>query len=100
MIFELSWGSCSFENEIRDQAKRYSLVPHAGRVQIGLEMFPPDERDVWESAGRVVDAILATGLVEGIQCIDRIVMDRRQSVKGGKCRVFISTSHTQPEQDT
>lgn len=99
MIIELAWDGSDFKAGIREQVERYKLTPEAGRVQVGLEMFPPDDRDVWECAGLLMDAILSNGLIGHPDMIDRIVIDRRQSIEGGKCRVFVSTSHSQPEQD-
>lgn len=99
MIIELAWDGSDFKAGIREQVERYKLTPEAGRVLVGIEMYPPDAKDIWDDAGSLMDAILSIGLISQPDMIDRIVIDRRQSIKGGKCRVFVSTSHSQPEQD-
>lgn len=87
MIIELDWQSEDFKKAIRTQASRYGLQAQGGRVQIGIEAHGCE--GLWEGLGRVLDGLVQSGMIEGAHNIDRLVIDRRESVRRDVCRVFI-----------
>lgn len=64
-----------------------------GRLSIFLSMYPPDRRrrDLDNTLKAVLDALAHAGCYEDDEQIDEIHIVRKPVLRGGRCKVVIST---------
>jgi crossover junction endodeoxyribonuclease RusA len=82
----------AFREAVAVSARLYGHVAPAGRLSVGVEIFPRDKRvsDIDNRIKSLFDALQHAGVIEDDCLIDEIKVVRRNIVKGGMCRVFIS----------
>jgi crossover junction endodeoxyribonuclease RusA len=88
----ISAQGIAFRTAVGAIASRYGAVAPKGRLSIGLEIFPRDRRvmDIDNRIKSLFDALQHAKVFEDDSLIDEIKVVRRNIVKGGMCRVFIS----------
>ena len=82
-----------FRNKVAEIIKQRGDKAPAGRLEIGVMLYPPDKRkrDIDNyGAKSLLDALTYSGLIEDDSLIDRLVIERGAIVAGGKCRIYIS----------
>ncbi len=83
----------AFRAAVAVSKRLYGHTAPAGRLSVGVELFPPDKRtrDIDNFGGKsLMDALTNAGIIEDDSLIDELKIVRRNIVKGGMCRVFIS----------
>ena len=82
-----------FRNKVAEIIKQRGDKAPAGRLEIGVMLYPPDKRkrDIDNyGAKSLLDALTYSGLIEDDSLIDRLVIERGAIVAGGKCRIYVS----------
>jgi crossover junction endodeoxyribonuclease RusA len=74
-------------------AKAKRIQPIAGRLSVELDMYPPDQRqrDIDNVCKAVLDALQHAGVYEDDGQIDRLLVQRRSIIAGGKAIARVST---------
>lgn len=83
----------AFREAVALAAKLHGEKAPAGRLEVGVMLYPPDrrKRDIDNyGAKSLLDALTHAGIIEDDSLIDRLVIERGAIVKGGKCRVYLS----------
>ena len=68
-------------------------LPYLGSVAIKIDLFPPDrrQRDIDNVLKPLFDVLKKFSVIDDDKQIDRLVMERWQPVKGGRCRLFVTS---------
>ena len=63
-----------------------------GRLQVAIALFPPDRRrrDIDNVQKSLNDALQHAGVFDDDEQIDVLLIERKEIVKGGKCKVVIT----------
>lgn len=63
----------------------------SGRLSVEVELYPTDKRarDIDNCLKSLLDALTHAGVYLDDEQIDRLVVTRKEQVKGGMCRVMI-----------
>ena len=83
----------AYRAAVVDYVTRHKLVAPEGRLCVAIDLFPPDRRrrDIDNSSKAALDALTHAGVYQDDCLIDQLHITRKQVVKGGMLRVFIST---------
>ena len=84
----------AFRTAVAHFAGLRGAIAPKGRLSVGVELFPPDKRvrDIDNYGGKtLLDALTHAGVIEDDSLVDELRIVRRTIVKGGMCRVFISS---------
>uniref|UniRef100_UPI004047B02E RusA family crossover junction endodeoxyribonuclease n=1 Tax=Rheinheimera sp. TaxID=1869214 RepID=UPI004047B02E len=82
----------AFRTEVRIavlKARAYKKL--SGRLSVEVELYPADKRarDIDNCLKSLLDALTHAGVYLDDEQIDRLVVTRKEQVKGGMCRVMI-----------
>lgn len=89
----LSPAGVAFRNAVCVAAGLHNLNAPEGRLFVGVQLFPPDNRvrDIDNFGGKaLLDALTHSKIIKDDSLIDCLTIQRMPVIKGGKCRVFIS----------
>ena len=79
--------------EFRHSIKQLITVdnPMTGRLEVKIEIYPRDKRktDIDNRIKPLLDALQHAGVFEDDSQIDRLVIERKEIMKGGQCVVTI-----------
>lgn len=92
-ITHISKNGKAFRDAVATAAALYGERAPEGRLVIGVDLFPPDKRtrDIDNYGGKsLLDALVHAKVIEDDSLVDELRIVRRNIVKGGMCRVFIS----------
>lgn len=84
----------------REYVDRYKLVAPDGRLQVAIEVFPPDnrKRDLDNVGKACLDALQHAGVYADDCLIDDLRFTRMKVVKDGMLRIFISQYRVEHEE--
>lgn len=88
----ISKQGLEYRKAVKVAMQEYAFDPFECRIEVGVELYPPNKRafDIDNRIKALLDALQAAGAFIDDGLVDRLVVERKQIVKGGKCRVFIS----------
>lgn len=92
----------AFREAVALSKRLYGHSAPEGRLSIGVELYPPDrrKRDIDNFGGKsLLDALTHAGIIEDDSLVDELRIVRKEVVKEGKCRVFISQCRPIEELD-
>lgn len=89
----ISPAGIKYRAHVQEYAALHGLKAPNERLHVGVIVFPPDKRvrDLDNLFKGLLDSLVFAGVILDDSLIDRLWIERLQVVKGGKCRVFIST---------
>ena len=88
----LSPKGVAFREAVKLSAYLHKQIAPAGRLMVGVELYPPNKRiiDIDNRIKPLLDALTCAGIIIDDSLIDKITIERKDIIKEGKCRVFIS----------
>ena len=94
-ITYISKKGVEFRKLVADYVSEFSIVAPPGRLLVGIDIYPDSKRrmDIDNRIKPLLDALEHAGVMENDSLVDKLVVERKQILKGGKCRVFISEFH-------
>lgn len=89
----LSPKGVAFREAVKLSAYLHKQIAPEGRLMVGVELFPPNKRiiDIDNRIKPLLDALTCAGIIIDDSLIDKIIIERKEIIKEGKCRVFISS---------
>lgn len=90
-ITYISKKGVDFRMRVSDYVAEHQLVAPAGRLHVGIEIYPDSKRrmDIDNRIKPLLDALEHAGVIENDCLVDKLTVERKQIIKGGKCRVYI-----------
>lgn len=88
----ISKQGMEYRQAVKVAMQAYDFTAFDCRIEVGVELYPPNKRafDIDNRIKALLDALQAAGAIADDGLVDRLVVERKTIVKGGKCRVFIS----------
>lgn len=80
-----------FKGVVADEVSKLNLGTFTKGIEVFVTLFPPDKRrrDVDNPLKALLDAMQDAGVYEDDSLINRLTIEKRSVVKGGKCCVVI-----------
>ncbi len=91
-ITYLSASGRAFRDAVKEATKLYGEKAPEGRLTISIDLYPPNKRiiDIDNRVKPLLDALTHAGIIQDDSLIDKLIVERKQIVKQGMCRIYIS----------
>jgi crossover junction endodeoxyribonuclease RusA len=88
----ISKKGVEFRTKVADYVSDHRLIAPDGRLAVAIDLYPDSKRrmDIDNRVKPLLDALQHAGVIEDDSLIDKLYVERKQILKGGKCRVYIS----------
>lgn len=88
----LSAQGRAFREAVKTAANLYGVKAPEGRLIVAVELYPPNKRliDIDNRIKPLLDSLTHAGIIQDDSLIDKLIVERKQIIKDGQCRVFIS----------
>lgn len=89
-----------YRADVMEAVQRYQLGRVPGRLEVHIDAFPPDRRrrDLDNICKGLLDGLAHAGVIADDGDIDILRIYRKEYVKGGLVRVFVSEIKPKEEQ--
>ena len=94
----ISQKGVKFRQDVLNKVRLQGIKPFTGRLCVEVNLYPPDKRkrDIDNFGGKsLMDALMHAGVFVDDEQIDKLIVERKEIVKGGQCIVHIK-EHEKP----